>query len=277
MKKRISITKILAVIMCILVFLTFFSCGKSSNGGYEAPSDPDKGSSSIGIENSRSDVADRKIIYKANINIETEKYDEYMANLKEKLAEYGGYFATYNENYYSKRVATVVIKIPVSKYESMKNAVCTLGTVVYSQQTADDVTAAYLDVQSRIDSLKAQKQSLDEMAKNATNVSQLIEIQEAIGKVTYELEKYEKKLLAYDDLISYSTITLNIDEVEKETEPAKENAFKRIGKSFVNNAVLLWNGIVEIFVFIVGALPFVAVIGGVVFLIVFFTIRRKKK
>lgn len=277
MKKRISITKILAIIVCILVFLTFFSCGKSSNDGYEAPSDPDKGSSSIGIENSRSDVADRKIIYKANINIETEKYDEYMANLKEKLAEYGGYFATYNENYYSKRVATVVIKIPVSKYESMKNAVCTLGTVVYLQQTADDVTAAYLDVQSRIDSLKAQKQSLDEMAKNATNVSQLIEIQEAIGKVTYELEKYEKKLLAYDDLISYSTITLNIDEVEKETEPAKENAFKRIGKSFVNNAVLLWNGIVEIFVFIVGALPFVAVIGGVVFLIVFFTIRRKKK
>lgn len=258
------------------MFLSFVSCRSSGNDGVEMPPEADGSDIADIADGSASHVTDRKIIYKAIMNVETEKYDDYLKNLKDKLNEYGGYFAYFKEYSSSERSLSAEIRIPVDKYESMKEATGSLCTVTRSEQTANDVTANYIDIESRISSLKAQKESLDNMAKNVTTTSELIEIQKAISDVVYELEKYEKQLLAYDDLISYSTITLNVYEVKNE-QPVKEGPFKRIGNNFVSSITFIGNTIVEIFVFFVGYLPVFIVIGGVAVLIVILAKRRKKK
>ena len=250
MKGHNVFIRVFASVLIVFVFFSFVSCGsEDKNVSQIEPGDVKPDISDIS-EGSASHVTDRKIIYKATINVETEKYDDYIKNLKDKLNEYGGYFAYFKEYSSSERRLSAEIRIPADKYESMKEATGSLCTVVRSEQTADDVTANYMDIESRISSLKAQKESLDNMAKNATTTLELIEIQNAISNVVYELEKYEKQLLAYDDLISYSTITLHVDEVKNE-QPVKQGPFKRIGNNLVSSLTFIGNAIVEIFVFFV--------------------------
>ena len=227
-------------------------------------------------ENSGSHITDRKIIYKATMDVRTEKYDDYIKNLKAKLNEYGGYFAYFKEYSSSERSLSAEIRIPADKYESMREVTGSLCTVVRSEQTANDVTANYMDIESRIASLKAQKESLDNMAKAATSTSELIEIQKAVSDVVYQLESYEKQLLAYDDLISYSTITLTVEEVNDE-QPVKEGPFKRIGNNFMSSLKFIGSAVVEVFVFFIGYLPIFVVIGAIVAVIVVAVTRRRKK
>lgn len=278
MKKPNVFIRAFALVMLVLTFLSFASCANSGNGSAELPPKADGNESELPdiTENSASHITDRKIIYKATMDVRTEKYDDYIKNLKAKLNEYGGYFSYFKEYSSSERVLSAEIRIPADKYESMKEATGSLCTVVRSEQTANDVTANYMDIESRIASLKAQKESLDNMAKAATTTSELIEIQKAISDVVYELEKYEKQLLAYDDLISYSTITLTVEEVNDE-QPVKEGPFKRIGNNFMSSLKFIGNAVVEVFVFFIGYLPIFVVIGAVVAVIVIAATRRRKK
>lgn len=267
--------KVLASVLCVLIFFSFVSCASSDKGLQEKP--PADSSEGFELpENSGSHITDRKIIYKATMDVRTEKYDDYIKNLKAKLNEYGGYFSYFKEYSSSERTLSAEIRIPADKFESMKEATGSLCTVVRSEQTANDVTANYMDIESRIASLKAQKESLDNMAKAATTTSELIEIQKAISDVVYELESYEKQLLAYDDLISYSTITLTVEEVNDE-QPVKDGPFKRIGNNFMSSLKFIGSAVVEVFVFFIGYLPIFVVIGAVIAVIVITATRRKKK
>ena len=274
--KRLNVfAKVLASVLCVLVFFSFVSCASSDKGLQEKPS-ADSSSDFELPENSGSHITDRKIIYKATMDVRTEKYDDYIKNLKAKLNEYGGYFAYFKEYSSSERSLSAEIRIPADKYESMREVTGSLCTVVRSEQTANDVTANYMDIESRIASLKAQKESLDNMAKAATSTSELIEIQKAVSDVVYQLESYEKQLLAYDDLISYSTITLTVEEVNDE-QPVKEGPFKRIGNNFMSSLKFIGSAVVEVFVFFIGYLPIFVVIGAIVAVIVVAVTRRRKK
>ncbi|MGM9645683.1 MAG: DUF4349 domain-containing protein [Eubacteriales bacterium] len=275
--KRLNVfAKVLASALCVLIFFSFVSCESSDNKGLQESPPADSSVDFELPESSGSHITDRKIIYKATMDVRTEKYDDYIKNLKTKLNEYGGYFAYFKEYSSSERSLSAEIRIPADKYESMREVTGSLCTVTRSEQTANDVTANYMDIESRIASLKAQKESLDNMAKAATSTSELIEIQKAVSDVVYQLESYEKQLLAYDDLISYSTITLTVEEVNDE-QPVKEGPFKRIGNNFMSSLKFIGSAVVEVFVFFIGYLPIFVVIGAIVAVIVIAVTRRKKK
>ncbi len=275
--KRLNVfAKVLASALCVLIFFSFVSCESSDNKGLQESPPADSSVDFELPEGSGSHITDRKIIYKATMDVRTEKYDDYIKNLKAKLNEYGGYFAYFKEYSSSERSLSAEIRIPADKYESMREVTGSLCTVVRSEQTANDVTANYMDIESRIASLKAQKESLDNMAKAATSTSELIEIQKAVSDVVYQLESYEKQLLAYDDLISYSTITLTVEEVNDE-QPVKEGPFKRIGNNFMSSLKFIGSAVVEVFVFFIGYLPIFVVIGAIVAVIVVAVTRRRKK
>lgn len=97
-----------------------------------------------------------------------------------------------------------------------------------------------------------------------------------LATVRQELETVKSQLKLYDSLIDYGTINLTINEVKEYTpvEVEEPTAWERISTGFVNSVKGVWNILTELFIFLIVALPYLVIPGGIVIAIV--VIRKKK-
>ena len=106
-----------------------------------------------------------KIIYTANLSLESKDYDAARAALDAAAAEAGGYMESSSE--YSgtedSRSVSLTFRVPQENYASFLAAVAEAGNVTYKNQQADDVTAQYMDEEARLENLKAQRTRLQQL------------------------------------------------------------------------------------------------------------------
>jgi hypothetical protein len=99
------------------------------------------------------------------------------------------------------------------------------ATVTSYEESAVDVSLTYADLEGRLSALRAEQTALNGMLEKADSVSAAIEIQSRLSQVRGEIESIESQLRVLDSKISFSTLTLTVFEVEKETVPKKELSF----------------------------------------------------
>ena len=74
----------------------------------------------------------RKIVYSSYISLESKKFDDDVAAVKELVASNGGYFensSMYGNLEYGNRSANFTARIPSDKYEAFMNSVGDVGTL----------------------------------------------------------------------------------------------------------------------------------------------------
>ena len=228
-------------------------------------------------------VTEQKIIKTVDVTAETEDMDTLLASIAEKVAELGGYMErqeVYNGSAYSSRRnrnADMTIRIPVEKLNGFMDQVAGLSNVVNKTESIDDVTLTYVATESRVKALETEEERLLELLAKAESMSDLLEIESRLTEVRYELESYTTQLLVLQNKVSYSTVNLYVSEVVEYTPVAEETVWQRISGGFVDSLEGIWNGVVEIFVFLAANLPYLVVIGAVGTVVVFLLLRSGKK
>lgn len=228
---------------------------------------------------------DRKIIENIELSVETKDFDTLLKQIDEQMTSLGGYVE--NSDIYGRemdssdrRSANLVIRIPAENSKAFSNYMSENSVVVSRSVNTQDVTLEYVDMESRVTALRSEKEALEKLLKNAEKVEDIISIREQLTDVIYEIESYESQLRTYDNLVSYATVTIWVEEVERTTVVKEQNAWQKIGTNLKNNFSDVWNGIVAVFVFLVSATPYLlpfAVIAAVVLFIIFSKKKRKKK
>ena len=211
-----------------------------------------------------------KIIYTANLSLESKNYDAARAALDEALAEAGGYMESSSE--YSdtgdSRSISLTFRIPQENYDSFLAAVAEAGNVTYKNQQADDVTAQYMDVETRLENLKNQRTRLQQLQQQADSLSDLLEIESSLTDVQSQIESWQSQMDWYNDQVQECTVYVDLSEVKSYT-PTSEDFSSRIGSAFAEGWQNFVNGVQRLAVSLAGAWPVVviaaAVIGGVVF------------
>ena len=226
------------------------------------------GESAYAAENS-------KIIYTANLTLESKDYDAARAALDAALAEAGGYMESSDEyaNSGCRRRLSLTLRVPQENYESFLAAVAATGNVTYKSQQAEDVTTQYMDIEARLDSLKEQRARLQELKASADNLSDLLQIESSLSDVQYQLESYQSQLDWYSRQVECCTVYLSLEEVQTYT-PVEEGFGSRIQNALREG----WSGFVETVqsaaVFLVGHWPFLVV--GAVCGVIFYKARHPK-
>ena len=97
-------------------------------------------------------VDSAKIIYTANLTLESKDYEAARSALDSALAEAGGYLESSSEytRTGSSRSVSLTYRVPQANYQSFLDAVAAAGNVTYRSQQADDVTTQYMDVSARL-------------------------------------------------------------------------------------------------------------------------------
>ena len=209
-----------------------------------------------------------KIIYTANLSLESKDYDAARAALDAAAAEAGGYMESSSE--YSgtedSRSVSLTFRVPQKNYASFLAAVAEAGNVTYKNQQADDVTAQYMDVEARLENLKNQRTRLQQLQQQADNLSDLLEIESSLTDVQSQIESWQSQMDWYSNQVEQCTVYVSLSEV-KTYSPPSESFASRMADAFASGWQNFAQGVQQLAVFLAGAWPVViiaaAVAGGV--------------
>ncbi len=186
--------------------------------------------------------ANRKIITKIYMRAETKEFDALTEKLLREVKSAGGYIESSSvsgNGYYNgsrnNRYATYVVRVPSEQSEGFTKFVADNSVVTNKEIDTDDVTLKYVDMESRIAALKTEQKTLENLLANAESMADVIQIQDRLTEVIYEIESYQSQLRTYDNLIDYTTITLNISEVERAAVVEEQTIWEEIATKFEEN------------------------------------------
>ena len=221
---------------------------------------------------------DRKVVYSSYIGLESKKYDDDVDKVKELVTANGGYFESssmYGNSENANRSASFTARIPSKNYDTFMTSVGDVGSLVSKNESVDDITSNYVDVQARIKSLNTKLERLQELEANAENVTELLEIEDRINDVQYQIESYTAQKKVYDDQVDYSTINIDITEVSTYTETKADSAWNRFIEAFGDSFMGFTSFLQSFVIILIYLLPYLIIIGIILFII--FRVRKKAK
>ena len=210
-----------------------------------------------------------KIIYTANLTLESKDYEAARAALDSALQDAGGYMESSSEysDAGSSRSVSLTFRVPQENYQSFLDAVADAGNVTYKSQQADDVTAQYIDVETRLSNLQAQFDRLQELQAQADNLSDLLQIESSILDVQTQIESWQSQMDWYKDQVAECTVYIDLNEVQTYT-PTDEGFGSRVGTAFAEGWSNFVSGLQQLAVTLAGAWPVVVIVavvaGGVI-------------
>lgn len=216
-----------------------------------------------------------KIIYTANLTLESKDYDTARAALDAALNDAGGYLESSSEysDVGSSRRVNLTFRVPEENYQSFLDAVAQAGNVTYKSQQADDVTTQYMDVETRLANLEAQRTRLQELQAQADNLSDLLQIETSLTDVQSQIESWQSQLDWYSNQVQQCTVYVNLNEVQNYT-PTDESFLGSVGAAFAQGWSNFVNGLQQLAVWLAGAWPVVLVVAAAA---AGFAVWRKKR
>ena len=219
----------------------------------------------------------QKLIRTVYLDAETLDMDPLMAWIESRVGSLGGYFeqksirrsgSRDDGSYY--KYADLMIRIPAENLDQFLSQVGEKANVTSTSESTENVTLQYVSTQSRVTALETEQQRLLELLENAETMEDLLTIEERLTDVRWELENYASQLRVLDNQVNYSTVYLNIWEVDEPTVVVERTVWQKIGDGFTRNAGRMWDGLVNFFIWILTVIPYllpIALMVGVVVLV----------
>ena len=227
---------------------------------------------------------DRKLIITVNMDAETEDLDATLAHVNAKITDLNGYMESQEINNgsaystYRHRSSNMTIRIPAENLSQFVDMVSENCNIVSNYRTSEDVTLQYVSLESRIEALEIEQDRLLALLEQADKMEDLLTIESRLTDVRYDLEQIHSQMLVMKNRINYSTVHLYLREVIEytEVEEEPETFFQRVGRGFTKSVKGVWNGIVEFVIFLISALPYLVLFGGIAVVIILIIRKRRK-
>lgn len=227
----------------------------------------------------------RKLIRTFDLDIQTKEFDEVITGIQAKVQELGGYIeqssldsgSVYYSNY--NRYSHMTVRIPSDKLDGFIQNVKDTANVTNISESADDITLKYVDVESRKIALETERDRLLELLEKAETVEDIITIESRLSEVRYELEAYTSTLRTYDNQVDYSTVHMNIHEVDRETKVEPKTFWEEVTEEFGDSVYGLTRGLRNFAIWFLGSSPYLLLWAVIIIAIVFVLklIGKKKK
>lgn len=308
--------KIVCLLLAVLTMLGLCACGASGKETAAADSAPREpaamamgmaeeaaememayanGSQNYSVgttDSSASDTAvnrnfdSEKIIYSCYAEIETLTFEESCEEITKLIARYGGFLeqstvSGHNYNYEGRRNAEYVIRIPRESFEEVTGSLSNIGNVPYCSVSAENITSQYRDTESRLATYQVEEERLLSMLEKAETVADMLEIESRLSEVRYNIESLTTTILGWDSLVSYSTLTIYLQEVIEYTAEPELTYWQRIGKGFMRTLRDVGEFFKDLFRVIIVSLPVLVLLaagaGIVIAVIRIFKKRRAAK
>lgn len=167
-----------------------------------------------------------KIITTVELGMETTEFEKTVTLLEDEVMSHKGFIAnsniSSNGGYYQNRThrnAYLLVRIPKDKLNSFLDKTGEIAEVFSRSTSSEDMSSYYSDTQSKLQVLEVKESRILEMMKKATEMEDLITLENTLSDIIYQKENLTKNLKSIDNRVEYSTVSINLREVEKVVPP----------------------------------------------------------
>lgn len=206
---------------------------------------------------------ERKIVYTASMRMESTRFDDARAALLAAVEDCGGYLESTDQSGSAKegsRWVYYTVRVPAGKYSAFLEQAGQAGSVLNLNESAQDITMEYVDVQARLESLENKKVRLEALADKAETTADLLEIENQLTEVQYQLESYTRQMKVMDNQVDYCTVDISLREVATLT-PTGVSFGERIADAFTGGWTAFAAFVQDAVVAIIYSLPLLIVLG----------------
>lgn len=231
----------------------------------------------VSSDGSSVSVQGEKMIYTANLEVETTDYESSVLALNQIVAGSGGYYESRNtSNYDTYRYANYTIRIPAEQYKDFLSQVGQACHVLTMYEEQQNVSEAYYDIEARLTTQQTKLERLQKLLAEADNMADIITIESAISETELTIEQLTGNLRDYDNRIAYSTVTITLREVYRlsNSETPATTFSQRITDAFANGCRGFVRFMESVAIFLVTAWIPIAVL--LVVTVTILIVRRKK-
>ena len=157
----------------------------------------------------------RKIIHRAELQLNVKKLENTQLIIEKKVSEYGGYIVESNVHRESEESisARLTVRIPEQHFQKfLTDAEGEAAEVLNRNVTGEDVTEQYIDLESRVKSKRTVEERLLEFMGKAEKTEDLLKISSDLSKVQEEIELIVGKMKYLENQTSFSTIEITMYE-----------------------------------------------------------------
>ena len=221
---------VLAIALSLLMLISLTACGSAkteqswSSSTVESPAEAPEGSfdasyseDSANIKDAAGALADQKLIYTANLNLETTTFEDAVKALTELTDACGGYFedSTIGNRGSGYSWANYTIRVPANQFQNFLNQAGEVAHLTWCNTNQENITEVYYDTQGRLESQKIKLERLQELLRKAENMEDIITIESAISETEWQIENLSGTMRHYDALVDYATVHVDLNEVYK--------------------------------------------------------------
>lgn len=234
-------------------------------------------------ENDADILSDRKIVKHVNMSLETKEFDTAFAQIMQTVSQNGGYIENqninnkslrYNDSYYE-RYADINARIPSDKLDAVCAAIGGVCNVTSQSEQIEDITDRYFDADAHLNSLKLQEERLLDILSKAEKLEDVIQLENALSNVRYEIEALTATLRRMDSQVRYSYLNMSLSEVvEYQPVQSLPKTFgEKLSDSFKRSGRNLSSFFEDTLFFIIEDLPVLLINLAILAVIVFVAIK----
>jgi len=220
-----------------------------------------------------------KIIETAEIDLETKNYTKAIDSILSTVKIKGGYIQSsksYGSADDNSRGAYYVIRMPKNYFDEFLSNVGNLGKITNSSTQGENISSQYYDTEAHLKALKVQEDRLLELLKKSGSLKDILEIENQLSNVRYQIESLTSSLKNWDNQVDYTTININIREV-KELTSNPVSLGEKIKKTFSDSVKSLGYLFKAIILVITAIVPYLIIIVPAAVIAYILIKKRRKK
>ncbi len=209
------------------------------------------------------DVIEKKVIKTGNVDMRVNSVEDAMDEIRFVASSHGGdeissdIFISKSNTY---KQGTILVKVPVDQYVATFTDIKKIAPLIIDESSqAQDVTAQFIDLESRIKNKKEHEERLRSFFQKANDVDELIQVEKELARVRTEIESMEGQLKYLKDQTQYSTINVVLRE---DSNIVVSDSWRpmQVVKDSVNTLIKKATNLLNIVIrFTITSLPFILV------------------
>ncbi len=205
----------------------------------------------------------RKLIRRIRLTVETDDYQAFIDSFTRKLNGLGGYIEDMEANTSGNAPnATITVRVPADQLSALTESVSGIGNITYKHESQEDVTLQYTDTESHITALRTEQGRLTQLLAQAQNLSEILELEDRMTQIRYQLENFERSLRALSNQVEYATATITVSQVVAFTPTEELGYWEKIGQGLSNSVSELWNFLKNLFSLAAIKLPYLLILAA---------------
>ena len=218
----LGLPAILGVVLALALALTtglsslnFGLSGGSAGGGEFAPSDKEMvsdGRLDLGAPSAvPGDAARVDVVRYGNLSLEVKDVDDALAAVTTIIESAGGYISSSSRSGEGQYLyLSVTLRVPAAEFSAVMASLRSEGEVLYEDIYSYEVTMQVLDLEARLENLRASESAFLKLLDRAQTVADVVAVQSELSRIQGDIESFEAQLSGVKDQVEMASVMLSL-------------------------------------------------------------------